>query len=183
MAAAVGRLGAEISAAFPRGVVLAAVVPGAVPFVADLVRRLAIPVEVAFLALRPYTPGTGRVRLTLDLDLDIHSRDVLVVEEIVDTGLTLNYVLSELAGRRPRRLEACALVDRRRRRIAPVEVAFRGLESEEDLILGYGLAHRGWFANLSGLVAGEPADLEAATDAQLSAIWAQAAGLVDRRHG
>lgn len=162
---------------------LATVLPAAVTFVSDLVRRLDVASEVDFLALRPYSPGTGRVRLTLDLDLDIHSRDVVVVSHLVDTGLTLNYVMSELGARHPRRLEACALVDRRRRRIVPLEIGFRGIETDEDFLLGYGLAHDGSFASLPGLVAGEPEELDAADLARRDQIWAAAAGLVSQVHG
>ena len=169
----VARLGAEIAEAHPSGVLLVGVLPGAVPFLADLVRAVPVPSEVDFLSLSPFGGGvgTGRVRLTLDLDLDIHGRDVIVVEEIVDTGLTLNYVLSELRARQPRSIEACALVDRSRRRLVPVEVDYRGLESDEDLLLGYGLGHGGRYANLAGLYAVEASDLSNSPDRHVAALY------------
>jgi hypoxanthine phosphoribosyltransferase len=175
----VARLGAEIAEAHPSGVLLVGVLPGAVPFLADLVRAVLVPSEVDFLSISPFgggmgSPfggGTGRVRLTLDLDLDIHQRDVVVVEEIVDTGLTLNYVLSELRARQPRSLRACALVDRTRRRLVPVKVDYRGLDSDEDLLLGYGLGHGGRYANLAGLYAVEASDLSSHPDRHVAALY------------
>ena len=153
------RLGREISEAFPAGAVLVAVMHGSVPFVADLARAISAPVTVDFLAISTYSPGSGRVRLTKDLDRDVHDRDVVLVEDLVDTGLTINYVMTELAARQPRSLNACALVDRRRRRLVPVDLRFVGMTSDDDLLLGYGLSYAGIYANMSGLVAGDLATL------------------------
>jgi hypoxanthine phosphoribosyltransferase len=100
----VRRLAAEISAAYPDGVLLVAVLKGSVLFLADLVRALTVPSEIDFLAISHYTEGTGRVRIVKDLDTDICDRDVVLVEDIVDTGLTLTYILGELGRRQPRRL-------------------------------------------------------------------------------
>jgi hypoxanthine phosphoribosyltransferase len=91
--AGVGRLGAEVSAAYPDGVVLVGVLKGSVLFFADLVRAITVPVEVDFLAISSYGEGTGRVRIVKDLDIDIHARPTLLVVDIVDTGLTLTYIL------------------------------------------------------------------------------------------
>lgn len=151
----VRRLGREISEAFPGGAVLVAVMHGSVPFVADLARAITSPVTVDFLAISTYSPGSGRVRLTKDLDGDVKDRDVVLVEDLVDTGLTLNYVMTELAGRHPRSLSACTLIDRRRRRLVPTELRFVGMASEDDLLLGYGLSYGGIYANMTGLVAGD----------------------------
>lgn len=153
---------------------LVGVLPGAVPFIADLARAVPGSAEIAFLAISSFAragSSGGRVRLTLDLDLDIKGRDVVVVEEIVDTGLTLNYVLNELRARGPRLLRACALIDRKRRRLVPVDLAFRGLESDEDLLLGYGLGHEGRYANLAGLHATEPAELIEDPDRHLAVLY------------
>ncbi len=172
------RLGSEIRELHPNGLVLVGVLPGAIPFLADLVRAIPGDVEVAFLAISAFRGDSGssggRVRLTLDLDLDISGRDVVVVEELVDTGLTLNYVLSELRGRGPRSLRACALVDRVRRRLIPVEVALRGIESDEDLLLGYGLGRDGRFSNLADLYATEPAELAAELDRHVEVLYGSA---------
>lgn len=147
------RLAAEISDCYPQGLLAVAVLPGCIPFVADLARALTVPMEIDFLAISPYAPGSGRVRLTKDLDADIAGRDVVLVEEIVDTGLTLNYVMGQLAGRAPKSLSACTLLDRRRRRIVPVEVQFVGMEIDDDLVVGYGLAAHGVGANRANLCA------------------------------
>ena len=155
IAGIVRRLGREISLAFPDGAVLVAVMHGSVPFVADLARAISTPVSVDFLAISTYSPGSGRVRLTKDLDRDVQGRDVVLVEDLVDTGLTLNYVMTELSSRGPKSLSACALIDRARRRLVPVELRFVGMSSDDDLLLGYGLSHAGIYANMTGLVAGD----------------------------
>jgi len=105
----VERLAGEISAAYDDDVVLVAVLKGAVPFLADLVRHLRVVPVVDFLAISAYAPETGRVRIVKDLDLDVFGRDVVLVEDIVDTGLTLTYLLRELRGRGARSVEACTL--------------------------------------------------------------------------
>lgn len=155
LAAIVQRLGREISAAYPDGAVLVAVMRGSIPFVADLARAISVPVAFDFLAISSYAPGTGRVRLTKDLDRDVKGRDVVLVEDLVDTGLTLNYLMTELAGRLPRSLAACALLDRARRRLVPVDLRFVGLEIHDDLVLGYGLEHGGIYPNLASLYAAD----------------------------
>lgn len=154
----VARLGEEISQAFPEGALLVAVMRGSIPFVADLARAISSPVAFDFLAISTYAPGSGRVRLTKDLDSDVQGRDVVLVEDLVDTGLTLNYVMGELGGREPRSLSACALLDRRRRRLVPVDIRFVGMEVDDDLLLGYGLEHAGIYPNVPALHA---ADLQA----------------------
>jgi hypoxanthine phosphoribosyltransferase len=175
-------LGAEISEDHPEGVVLVGVLPGVIPFLSDLSRHITVCLEVDFLAITPYTPGTGRVQLSLDLHLDLHGRPTVVVDELVDTGLTLNHVLNELAVRTPSSLRACALVDRTRRRLLPVEIAYRGIESDEDFLLGYGLGRRGGYANLPALLGAEPADVEA-EGRTAGPFWARAAGLARRGGG
>ena len=94
------RLGAELSAAYPDGVLLVAVLKGSLPFLADLARRVTVPCEIDFLGISTYTEGTGRVRIVKDLDHDVHDRHVVLVEDIVDTGLTCTYILGELDGPR-----------------------------------------------------------------------------------
>src|SRR5206468_1667748 len=134
LAAAVARLGAELSVTYTDGVVLVAVLKGSIPFLADLVRALTITPEVDFLAISRYAPGTGRVRILKDLDLDIAGRDVVLVEDIVDTGLTLTYILGELAGRGPRSLAVCALLDKAVRRIVPTPIDFTGFRIDDDFV-------------------------------------------------
>jgi len=128
--------------------VLAAVLKGSIPFVADLVRRLTILPIVDFLAISHYAPDSGRVRILKDLDTDIAGRDVVLVEDIVDTGLTLTYLLGELERRRPRSVEVCALLDRETRRIVPTRVRFRGFPVEDEYVIGYGLDFAERYRNL-----------------------------------
>ncbi|MCX7620617.1 MAG: hypoxanthine phosphoribosyltransferase [Acidimicrobiales bacterium] len=149
----VQRLGAELSQAYPSGVVLISVLKGSLLFLADLCREITSPVTVDFLSISSYAPGTGRVRIVKDLDLDISGRDVVLVEDIVDTGLTLGFLLSELRRREPASLEVCALTDKAARRILPTHISFRGFEVPDVFVIGYGLDFAGRYRNLD-LVAG-----------------------------
>jgi hypoxanthine phosphoribosyltransferase len=167
----VDRLAAEISASYNDGVVLVAVLKGSVCFLADLVRRLDIQPEVDFLAVSSYAPGTGRVRIVKDLETDIFDRDVVLVEDIVDTGLTLTYLLGELGRRQPRSLEVCALLDKQCRRIVPTPVRFAGFEIGDDFVLGYGLDYAERYRNLDVVVAGDLAALRSDPDAHVRELY------------
>jgi hypoxanthine phosphoribosyltransferase len=129
----------------PDGVVLVGVLKGALVFTVDLARAIgridrAAPVLIDFLAISRYAPESGRVRILKDLELDITGRDVVVVEDLVDTGLTLAYLLGQIRAREPRRIEVCTLLDRAERRIVPLEPRFVGQEIAADtFVLGYGL--------------------------------------------
>lgn len=153
--AGVRRLAGELSAAYADGVVLVAVLKGSLPFVADLVRAMTILAEVDFLAISSYAPGSGRVRIVKDLDIDVFGRDVVLVEDIVDTGLTLNYIMGELLRREPRTLAACCLLNRERRRLVPTALRFVGFAVDDDFALGYGLDYEGLYRNLDSIVAGD----------------------------
>ena len=159
--ATIARLAAEMSARYPDGAILIGVLRGSVPFLADLVRAMTVPVSVDFLAITPYTPGSGRVRLLKDLDLDIAGQDAVIVEDIVDTGLSTAFLRSELERRRPRSVAVCALLDRRVRRVVPVEIDFSGMEVSDSFVIGFGLDHEGRYRNLR-LVA--VADMELLAD-------------------
>ena len=171
--AGVARLAREISEAYEDGVVLVAVLKGSVPFLADLVRDLTVAPEVDFLAISSYAPDTGRVRLVKDLDIDIAGRDVVLVEDIVDTGLTLNYVLGELARRQPRSLETCALVDKVTRRIVPTRVRFVGFTVPDDFLIGYGLDFAERYRNLDLVAAGDLGQLRSDPDAHVHQFYAR----------
>jgi hypoxanthine phosphoribosyltransferase len=171
--AGVRRLGAELSEAYADGVVLVAVLKGSVPFLADLVRCLTVAPEVDFLAISSYAPDTGRVRLVKDLDLDIAGRDVVLVEDIVDTGLTLTYVLGELARRGPRSLETCALLDKATRRIVPTPVRFVGFTVGDDFVVGYGLDFAERYRNLDLVAAADMGALRADPDAHVDQFFAR----------
>jgi hypoxanthine phosphoribosyltransferase len=169
--AAVRRLAADISATYDDGVLLVAVLKGSVPFLADLIRHLTIEPEVDFLAISRYAPGTGRVRILMDLDIDIAGRDVVLVEDIVDTGLTLTYILGELRRREPRSLEVCALLDKAVRRIVPTTVRFAGFQIPDEFVLGYGLDFDERYRNLDRIVAGDLDTLRGTSSAYVSALF------------
>ncbi|MEO7836267.1 MAG: hypoxanthine phosphoribosyltransferase [Acidimicrobiales bacterium] len=171
--AGVQRLAAEISDAYPDGVVLVAVLKGSVPFLADLVRSLTIVPEIDFLAISPYAPGTGRVRLVKDLELDIAGRDVVLVEDIVDTGLTLAYILAELAHRGPHSLAACTLLDKAARRIVPTPVQFVGFTIGDEFAIGYGLDYEQRYRNVNYVAAGDLAALREDPDAHVADLLAR----------
>lgn len=155
VAETVRRLGREISDDHPDGVVLVAVLKGSVIFVADLARAIDVPVEVDFIAISRFAPDSGRVRITKDLESDIGGRDVVVVEDIVDTGLTLTYLLNHLGELRPRTLRVCTLLDRARRRIVPVDLRYRGFELDDEFVLGYGLDFDERYRNVESIVAAD----------------------------
>jgi hypoxanthine phosphoribosyltransferase len=169
--AGVERLAAELSAAYDDGVVLVAVLKGSVWFLADLVRAMTIGLEVDFLAVSSYAPDTGRVRILKDLEIDVHNRDVVLVEDIVDTGLTLTYLLGELGRRGPRSLEVCALLDKGCRRIVPAPVRFRGFEIGDEFALGYGLDFAERYRNLDLVVAGDLDALRGDPDAHVPELY------------
>ncbi len=171
--AGVRRLAAEISASYEDGLVLVAVLKGSVPFLADLVRSLTIVPELDFLAISAYAEGTGRVRLVKDLHLDIAGRDVVLVEDIIDTGLTLTYVLGELGRRGPRSLEACTLLDKTARRIVPTPVRFVGFTVADEFVLGYGLDFAERYRNLDLVVAGDLGLLRRDPDAYVDDLFAR----------
>jgi hypoxanthine phosphoribosyltransferase len=156
LASHVRRLGREIAHDHPDGVVLVGVLKGALIFFADLARAVpAVEVSVDFISISRFAPDSGRVKILHDLATDITGRDVVLVEDIVDTGLTLAYLMAQLGARDPRRLSACALLDRPKRRIVPQEVRYRGVELEEEYVLGYGLHARDLYRNLKFVIAGD----------------------------
>ena len=150
---------------------LVAVLKGSVPFLADLVRRVTIVPEVDFMAISAYAPDSGRVRIVKDMDTDISGRDVVLVEDIVDTGLTLHFLLAELGRRNPRTLEACTLLDRTSRRIIPTPVRYRAFEIGDEFVLGYGLDFEQRYRNLDRVVVGDLATLRADPDAYVASLY------------
>jgi hypoxanthine phosphoribosyltransferase len=136
-------LGAQISGDYAGRVpVLVSVLKGGAIFLADLVRAIDLPLEVGFMAISRYGEAEesfGRVRIVLDLDRDIDGRDVILVEDIVDTGLTSRYLLSVLGARRPASLEVCTLLDKAVRRIVPLTPRYAGFDCPDRFVVGYGL--------------------------------------------
>ncbi len=152
IAARVKELGAQIAADYA-GLepVLVGVMKGMFIFMADLVRATPIPLVVDFMAISRYGPTAktkGVVRIVKDLDVSITGRHVLFVEDIIDTGMTLNYILRTLSARRPASLKVCALVDVPRRRFIDLPIAYRGFTLEEGFLVGYGLDYRERYRNL-----------------------------------
>ncbi len=128
---------------------LVTILKGGVYFLTDLSRRLSIPTSIDFLGITTYGPSTtGEVRFTKDLDESIHHRHVIVVEDIVDTGLTLGYILRNLEARQPASLRTCVLLDRPYRRILDIPIHYRGFEIPDDFVVGYGLDWNGLYRNL-----------------------------------
>ncbi len=146
----VTRLAGEITADHPDGVVLVGVLKGSLVFLADLARAVtAVPVAIDFFAISRYAPDSGRVRILKDLDLDVAGHDVVVVEDLVDTGLTVSYLLRHIAERAPSRVDVCTLLDRAERRIVPLPLRYVGEELPGDtFVLGYGLHHGERYRNL-----------------------------------
>ncbi len=148
----VRELAAEISRDYAdRDLVLIGVLKGAVFFLSDLMRQLDVPCEVDFMAVASYgsaTKSSGVVRILKDLDAVIEGRDVLIVEDIVDSGLTLQYLLRNLGARNPRSLEVCALLTKPQRRKVHLPTRYVGFEIPNRFVIGYGLDHQEHYRNL-----------------------------------
>ena len=148
----VGELGREIARDYAgRRPVIVSVLKGATPLIADLARAIDAPIELDFIAVTSFGPQarqSGGVRLTKDLDASIERRDVLLIEDVVDTGLTLAYVLRTLRTRRPASLAVGTLLDKRARRLVDAELRYVGFEAPDAFYVGYGLDHRQRYRNL-----------------------------------
>ena len=152
LAARVAELGAEVSADYEgRDLLLIGVLKGAVFFMADLMRHLTVACEVDFMAISSYgdaTDSSGIVRILKDLDINIEGREVLVVEDIIDSGLTLSYLMRNLESREPASLEVCALLTKPSRREIDVPVRYVGFEIPNKFVVGYGLDFAERYRNL-----------------------------------
>ena len=148
----IAELGEEISTDYTgRDLLLIGVLKGAVFFMADLMRNLTIPCEIDFMAISSYgvsTDSSGVVRILKDLDINIEGRDVLIVEDIIDSGLTLSYLMRNLEAREPASLEICALLTKPDRREAEVPVRYIGFEIPNRFVIGYGLDFAERYRNL-----------------------------------
>ena len=148
----IAELGEEVSADYAgRDLLLVGVLKGAVFFMSDLMRRLTIPCEIDFMAISSYgaaTDSSGVVRILKDLDINIEGRDVLVVEDIIDSGLTLSYLLRTMRARDPASLEICALMTKPERREIDVPVRYVGFEIPNRFVIGYGLDFGERYRNL-----------------------------------
>ncbi|MDQ6617223.1 MAG: hypoxanthine phosphoribosyltransferase [Actinomycetota bacterium] len=169
--AAVTRLGRELTTAYPDGVLLIGVLKGSVPFLADLIRAVGCDLTVDFLAISAYAEGTGRVRILKDLETDIWGRDVVLVEDLVDTGLTATYVLGELRRRQPKSVEVCTILDKSARRLVPVPLRFVGFEIGDEFVVGYGMDYAERYRNLDRIVAADLNALRVDPDAHVDALY------------
>ena len=141
--------------------VLVGILKGAFVFLADLMRNLAVPVEVDFVRLASYGSGMeskGSVALTKDLETDIQGRDVLVVEDIVDSGRTLKELLEKLGRRNPRSIKTCALLDKRHRREVELHIDYVGFVMDDGFVVGYGLDWAEAFRYLPDICIVEPGE-------------------------
>jgi hypoxanthine phosphoribosyltransferase len=150
--ARIAELGAQISADYAdKDPLLVGVLRGVFVFMADLVRAITIPISVDFIGITRYGPSTrtqGVVRFTKDLEICIQDRHVLFVEDIIDTGLSLRYILRSLKTREPASLRVCALFDKPRTRLFDLEVAYTGFVLPDEYVVGYGLDYDERYRNL-----------------------------------
>jgi hypoxanthine phosphoribosyltransferase len=151
----VAELGAQITADYEgRPPLLVCVLKGAVSFVSDLMRAIELPVEIDFMAVSSYgaaTKTSGVVRIVKDLDVDLAGRDVLIVEDVVDSGLTLNYLRQYLGARGPRSLEVCALLVKAGEQRVAQELKYVGFTIGSTFVVGYGLDVNERYRNLGGI--------------------------------
>jgi hypoxanthine phosphoribosyltransferase len=157
----VGDLGAAISGDYQgREPILISILKGGAMFHADLLRAIGVKARVDFMSISSYGAGaSGVVRILKDLDEDIGGEDVIVVEDIVDTGLTLTYLMSTLQARDPASVEVCALLDKSARRITPLDIRYRGFDCPDRFVVGYGLDYAERYRNLPFIMAVD--DMEA----------------------
>lgn len=157
IAVRVAELGAEITRDYQGAdLLLISILKGAIFFMADLARCVDLPLEMDFLAITSYQDaqektGSKGIRFLKDLDRPLEGKEVLLVEDIVDTGLTLHYITRTLKLREPRSLEVCTLLDRPYRRLADIPVRYRGFTVPDDFFVGYGFDYKQRFRNLPAL--------------------------------
>jgi hypoxanthine phosphoribosyltransferase len=153
IAAKVGELGARISADYAdRPITLVSVLKGSLPFMADLMRAIDRPLRIDLMEVSSYggnaTESSGLVRILKDLSASIEGEDVLIVEDIIDTGLTLNYLIRYLRGKNPASLRICTLLDKPARRLVEIPVDYIGFTIPDQFVVGYGLDYGELYRNL-----------------------------------
>jgi len=161
----VGKMGEEITNAFAeaKSLVLVGILRGALYFLADLSRAIRLPVVIDLISVRSYagTESSGTVTLLKDIDEDIRDKDVLIVEDIVDTGHTLRALLDHLHGKQPRSLGVCALLDKPDRRLIQVPIDHVGFTIPDHFVVGYGLDHDQSYRNLPYIARIKPSQASA----------------------
>lgn len=148
-------MGAQIDRDYPQGpVYLIAILKGAFIFLSDLARAMKTPARIEFMGISSYGKGkttSGEVKVTKDLDVSIEGQDVLIVEDIVDSGVTLTYLMKLLAQRKPKSLKIATLLDKPERRLRPVEVHYVGFQIPDEFVVGYGLDYAEDYRNLKDI--------------------------------
>jgi len=149
----VAELGAQLSQDYVgRPLTLVSVLKGSLPFMADLMRAITIPVTIDLMEVSSYggaaTETSGLVRILKDLSASIEGKDVVIVEDIIDTGLTLNYLMRYLRGKNPHSLKICALLDKPARRLVDIDIDYRGFSIPDRFVIGYGLDYDEFYRNL-----------------------------------
>lgn len=147
----ISELGQEISQAFQgKDLAIVAILKGSFIFAGDLLKSITIPCTIDFMSISSYAnqPGSGVVRITKDLEESITGRNVLLVEDIIDTGLTANYLVRVLKERKPASLDVCALLDKSARRIIDLPIAYSGFDIPDVFVVGYGMDYQQKYRNL-----------------------------------
>ena len=154
----VAELGKQVSHDYAgREPVLVGVLRGMLCFMADLMREISLPIEIEFMSISRYRGSAqSAVRITKDLDVDLRGRDVILVEDIVDSGMTLNYILSHIRSKGPSTLEVCTLLDKRARRLIEMPIRYVGFEVPDEFVVGYGLDYQDKYRNLPFIGALKP---------------------------
>lgn len=174
----IAELAAEIDAAYPNsGVVFVGVLKGSLPFLADLARAVTVPVRVDFLSISSFEPEGGRVKVTMDLADPVEGAAVVLIEDLVDTGLTATFLLGAMLRRGAATVDVCTLLDKAARRLVPVPLRWVGFEVPDVFVLGYGLDFAGRYRNLDRVVAGDVDVLARDPDAYVAQLY----GARDRR--
>ena len=146
-------------AAIERPLILLSVLKGSVCFATDLSRSITVPVNFDYVAVSSYGAGTessGHVQLLKDLTMDVHGRDVLMVEDIIDTGLTTSFLFDHVQRHRPASLKLCVLLNKEERRVRPVPIAYKGFDIPNHFVVGYGLDYDELYRNLQAVHILEP---------------------------
>ena len=153
-------IGARIDADYPNGTLyLICILKGACFFLADLARTIKRDAFIDFMGISSYGKGktsSGEVRITKDLDISLEGADVLIVEDIIDSGVTLNYLVGLLRNRKPKSVRVAALLDKPERRLRPVDVAYVGFQIPDEFVVGYGLDYGEKYRNLRDVCVLEP---------------------------
>jgi hypoxanthine phosphoribosyltransferase len=150
--AKVKELGAKITEDYMgKDLLIVCVLKGAVIFVSDLMKRIDLPLEVDFMAISSYgadTKTSGVVRILKDLNAGIEGRHILIVEDIIDSGLTLSYLVENLKARGPKSVEICTILDKPDRRVAKIDIKYTGFQVPDEFVVGYGLDYAEKYRNL-----------------------------------